>query len=222
MDLQAFTKSDSLSLEGLMENKPDLFEPFKSWEELKPTFSLHTTGDCLLIRAHIEDGDFEKLLGIFQSKEEAMGAFLTLAMEYGWEEVPKGYCVYHAQEEGGRLIAGIKLGDKVQLYEQTNLEEMVQAMVRVSRIVVYSSEVLTYIKDIYPEVDSKAYVIAREIAKRVGRAPEIEELAKIYGLSVQRLEEKLELIDKLLENPIRLPWGEVELPHYSLPLGACQ
>ncbi len=158
--------------------------------------------------AHIEDEDFQKLLDIFPSKEEAMRAFLSFAMEKGWEEVPKTYCIYHAQEEEGKLITGIMFDGNISLYQQTTVEQMVQLMASLHRVIVYSYEVITYIKDIYPEIDQKAYVIAVEIVKRLGRAPELSELAKIYGMPYESLEEKLPLIEKLLINPIRTPYGE--------------
>ncbi|RME11005.1 MAG: hypothetical protein D6804_03675, partial [Aquificota bacterium] len=170
----------------------------------------------------IEDGDFERLTGIFQSREEAMGAFLSVAMEHGWEEVPQTYCIYHAQEANGKLMAGLKFGQEVNIYEQTTVEQMVQLMARVHRVVVYSSDVVTFIKDIYPEIDQKVYVIAREIARKLGKAPELEELAKIYGMPAESLEDKLKLIEKLLQNPVRTPYGELELPPFSYPLAECE
>ena len=201
---------------------PASLEPFPDWQELSPTFEKHPLEECTLLVATIEDKDFDKLLHIFQSREEAMGAFLSVAMEHGWEEVPQTYCIYHAQEIDGKLIAGIRLEGQTSTYEQTTVEQMVQTMARVHRVVVYSSEVLTYIKDIYPEIDQKAYVIAREIAKKLGKAPELEELAKIYGMPIESLEEKLNLIEKLLENPLRTPYGEVDLPPFSYPLTGCE
>lgn len=197
-------------------------EPFASWQELSPKFSTEKVNDCFLIVAHIDDADFEPLTSIFQSKEEAMGAFLTLAIEHGWEEVPESYCIYHAQEVEGKLFAGLLFNGNINIYEQTTVEQMVQTMARVHRIVVYSYEVVTYIKDIYPEIDQKVFSIAREIGKRLGKAPELEELAKIYGMEIKSLEDKLRLIEKLLENPVRTPYGEVSLPSFSYPLVECE
>lgn len=201
---------------------PASLEPFSDWQELSPTFEKLPIGDCTLLVASIRDEDFDKLLHIFQSREEAMGAFLSVAMEHGWEEVPQTYCIYHAQETNGKLIAGLSIEGQRSTYEQTTVEQMVQTMARVHRVVVYSSDLLTYIKDIYPEIDQKAYVIAREIAKKLGKAPELEELAKIYGMPIESLEEKLSLIEKLLENPLRTPYGEVNLPPFSYPLAECE
>lgn len=197
-------------------------EPFLDWQELSPTFERYPFGDCTLIVASIEDKDFDKLVGIFQSKDEAMGAFLSVAMEHGWEEVPQTYCIYHAQEMDGKLLAGLKWNGQVNTYEQTTVEQMVQTMAKVHRVVVYSSDVVTFIKDIYPEIDQKVYVIAREISKKLSKAPELEELAKIYGMPFESLEDKLNLIEKLLENPVRTPFGEVELPPFSYPLKDCE
>lgn len=170
----------------------------------------------------IKEQDFDPLVGVFQSREEAMGAFLSFAMEHGWEEVPQTYCVYHAQEIEGKLIAGLLFQGQVNTYEQTTVEQMVQVMARVHRVVVYSYEVVTYIKDVYPDVDQKVYAVARELAKVLNKAPELEELAKIYGVPLESLEDKLRLIDKLLENPVRTPFGEVNLPPFSYPLRACE
>ncbi len=201
---------------------PKKLEPFLDWQELSPSFETLSFGDCTLLIATIEDEEFDKLLHIFQSREEAMGAFLSVAMEHGWEEVPQTYCIYHAQEVDGKLIAGVKLKDQVSFYEQTTVEQLAQILAKVHRVVVYSSEVLTYIKDIYPDIDHKTYSIAREIAKRLGKAPEFEDLGKIYGMPFESLEEKLNLIERLLENPVRTPYGEVELPPYSYPLVGCE
>lgn len=200
---------------------PEAMEPFASWQELSPKFEERVFGDCLILLASLEDSQFDRLVGIFQSREEAMGAFLTVAMEHGWEEVPETYCVYHAQEIDGRLVAGIMFDGSIETYEQNTVEKMVQVMAGVHRVVVYSSDVVTYIKDLYPEVDKKAFVIVRELSKRLLRAPELEELAKIYGMPCESLEDKLRLIGRLLENPVRTPFGEVELPPFSHPLGDC-
>lgn len=88
---------------------PASLEPFPDWQELSPTFEKLPIGDCTLLVASIQDEDFDKLLHIFQSREEAMGAFLSVAMEHGWEEVPQTYCIYHAQEINGKLIAGLSI-----------------------------------------------------------------------------------------------------------------
>ncbi|MFN3870889.1 MAG: hypothetical protein ACK4MW_05340 [Aquificaceae bacterium] len=201
---------------------PKGLEPFESWQELSPSFEKQKIDDCFLLIAYIEDEEFQKLLNIFPSKEEAMGAFLSFAMEMGWEEVPETYCIYHAQEEKGKLIAGIMFNGNISLYEQTTVEQMVQTMARLHRVIVYSHEVITYIKDIYPEIDQKAYVIAVEIAKRLGKAPDLSELAKIYGVPYESLEDKLQLIEKLLINPVRTPYGEVSLPSFNYPLKDCE
>lgn len=99
---------------------------------------------------------------------------------------------------------------------------MAQLMAKVHRIVVYSYEVVTFVKDVYPDIDIKVFVIARQIAKRLGKAPELEELARIYGMPADNLEDKLRLIERLLENPVRTPYGEMELPPFSYPLEDCR
>ncbi len=197
-------------------------EPFASWQELSPVFYIEKVDDCSLVVAKIEDENFDSLLGIFRSREEAIGAFLAFAFEHGWEEVPESFCIYHTQESNGKIIAGLLWKGRINLYEQSTVEQMIQTMARVHRIVVYSYEVVSYIKDIYPDIDKKVYSIAREIAKRLGKAPELEELAKIYGVSLKDLEDKLKFIEKLLENPVKTPFGEVRLPPVSLPVVGCE
>ncbi|MCS6999135.1 MAG: hypothetical protein RMH93_06485 [Aquificaceae bacterium] len=201
---------------------PNLLEPFVSWQEISPRFEEKRFDDCYLLIADISEDNFDSLVGIFQSREEAMGAFLTVAMEQGWEEVPETYCVYHAQEVGGKLVAGLMFDGQISTYEQTTVEQMVQVMAKLHRVVVYSYDVVTYIKDIYPEIDQKVFVLARRVAKVLGRAPELEELAKIYCMPLQSLEDKLRLIDRLLENPVRTPYGEVNIPPFSYPVVDCE
>jgi len=203
----------------LREMYPERYSLLENWDELNPSFDVRSLDQGrYLIFLEVPDEDFEKLTHIFPSKEEAMGAFLTAAMEAGWEEVPSSYVVYHADFEDDRLIAAIKTEEGVLKFDQLHLEDMIRRMLRYPRIIVYSSDVLTYIKDVYPEVDSKAYVISREIAKEKGRAPDLRDLGKIYGVDVSTLEGKLELLEKLLENPVKLPDGEVNLRPYFYPL----
>ncbi|MFN3976972.1 MAG: hypothetical protein ACK4LT_07930 [Aquificaceae bacterium] len=43
----------------------------------------------------------------------------------------------------------------INLYQQTKVEQMLQIMTSLHRVVVYSYEVITYIKDIYPDIDQE-------------------------------------------------------------------
>ncbi|MDQ7039013.1 MAG: hypothetical protein Q9N26_07450, partial [Aquificota bacterium] len=192
--------------EFLRDNYPERFSLIENWSEL--SFRLHSKRidrERHIVFLEVDEVEFEKVAGIFPSKGDAIGAFLTTAREAGWEEVPERWVLYHAQFEGDKLIAGIKTEEGVLKFDQLHLEEMIQRMIRYPRIVVYSSDVLTYIKDLFPEVDHRAYVIAREIAKKVGEAPSLEDLGKVYGVDTSSLEGKLDLIERLLKNPVRLP-----------------
>ena len=203
----------------LRERYPERYSLLEAWEELDFSLSAEKVGDdSYILFLGVSEEGFEKLQDLFPSKEEAKGAFLTTASEMGWEVVPDSYILYHAQFEGDRLIAAVKGKEGITLHDQLRLEEMIQKMLRYPRIIVYSSDVLTYIKDLYPEVDSKAYVVSREIARKRGRAPKLEDLGKIYGIEVSSLENKLRLIEKLLKNPVKLPDGEVHIKPYHYPL----
>ncbi len=203
----------------LKEHYPEKYAILENWSELDIKLSAEKIGnDEYLVILEVPDEEFLKLEGIFPTKDEAMGAFYTMALESGWEEFPSRYVIYHAQFEEDKLIAGIKTENGISKHEQTNLEPMIQTMARYPRVIVYSGEVLTYIKDLYPEVDSKTYVIAREIAKVAGNAPDLEDLGKIYGIDTSSLEGKLELIEKLLNNPVKTPSGEINIRPYYYPL----
>ncbi len=207
--------------EELKNRDPQRYSLLENWSELKMELRAEPLeGGKYIVFLKIAPHEFEKLTSIFPTKEEAMGAFLTTAQELGWEPVPRKYAVYHALFEGDKLIAGIKTEEGISKHDQLHLEEMIQKMLRYPRIIVYSSDVLTYIKDLYPEVDSKAYVVSREIARLVGSAPDLADLAKIYGKDVSTLEGALELIEELIKEPVRLPGGEVKLKPYYYPLEA--
>ncbi len=222
MRLQAVIKSDSQiddAVAFIKESYPELHSLLENWEELEFKLTSKALDDnTYILELEVEDSEFEKTLGIFQSLEEAIGAFLTTAEERGWERVPDRYAVYHAQFEGDVLIAGIKTEEGISKYDQMSLEKMMEKLVRYPRVVAYSSDVLTYIKDLFPDIDSRAYVVAREIAKAVGSAPELEELGKIYGVDTSTLEGKIELIDKLTRSPVKLPSGEVNLKPVYYPV----
>lgn len=197
-------------------------EVFQNWEELTYTLKVLPYGECYLALVEIPEEDFEKLIGIFQSKEEAMGAFLSNAFEYGWETVPESYAIYHAQFDGDKLLAGLlPKGENPSIFDHLHLENMIKEMTKYPRIVVYSYDVVTYIKDIYPEVDNKLYVIAREISRIKGESPDLEELAKLYCVKLQSLEDKLRFIGELVTKPLRLADEEIDLPPISKPTLIC-
>ena len=222
MKLQTLIKSegeieDVSSL--LKEEYPEKYALLENWEELNASLSADKVEDGkYIVFLDVPEEEFEKLTHIFPSKEEAVGAFLTAAMEAGWEEVPTSYVVYHADFENGKLIAAIKTEEGVFRFDQLHLEEMIKRMLRYPRIIVYSSDVLTYIKDVYPDVDSKAYVVSREIARKRGKAPDLEDLGKIYGIDTSTLEGKLRLLEELIKNPVKLPEGELDIRPYYYPL----
>ncbi len=208
-------------MEFLKKNYPDKFSLIENWSELNVNLRAEPIDEeRKILVLEVPREEFDKVASIFPSREDAMGAFLTTAREAGWEEVPERYVIYHAQFEGNKLIAGVKTESGVFKFDQTHLEQLIQTLMRYPRIVVYSSDVLTYIKDLYPEVDMRTYVVAREIARKVGRAPSLEDLGKIYGVDTETLEGKLELIDRLLTNPVKLPEGQVDLKPFYYPLEA--
>ena len=208
--------------EFLKEHYPERYALLENWKELEGRLTLEPIGENKYIVIYeIPDEEFKKDADIFGGLEQAKGAFLTTALEHGWEEVPTRYVVYHADfEEGGtKLLAGLKTEEGISVYDQLRLEEMIKRMSQYPRVIVYSSDVITYIQDIYPDIQSKAYVIAREIARKLGKAPEIEELGKLYGIDTSTLEGKLKLIDELSKGIVKLPTGEeIKLKPYWYPL----
>jgi hypothetical protein len=190
----------------------------KNWEELTYKLTEEPYEGKLILTLEIPDEDFEKLTEIFSSPRDAMGAFLTTAQEHGWELIPTEYAVYHAEYDGNRVIAGLKTPEGISVHDQLHLEELIRKMASFPRIVTYSGEVLTFIKDLFPEADSRAFIIAREISRKGIRAPDLEDLGRIYGIDTSTIEGKLNLIDSLLENPIRTPEGEVFIKPFYLPL----
>ncbi|ADC89084.1 hypothetical protein Thal_0450 [Thermocrinis albus DSM 14484] len=211
-----------MKLQAVDRDRERLLELFRVWEEVSYTLHEGHHNHCRILYAHVDDESFDRLLHIFPSREEAMGAFLSYAQELGWEEFPTTFVVYDVEWDGNSLLAGIKTKEGVEFYTQTQLENMVRKMAVHHRVVVYSSDVLTYIKDIYPEVDSKSYVIARIIAKMTGSAPDLEQIARLHRVSVGTLEERLNFIEELVGNVVRLPQGELQLPSISLPLGCLE
>ncbi|WP_340690838.1 hypothetical protein [Hydrogenobacter thermophilus] len=204
------------------EEKQEKLEFLKNWEEIVYRVEVSEYEGCYLMVMEVPDEEFEKLTNIFQSKEEAMGAFLSNAMEYGWEVVPDSYVVFHAQFDGDKLLAGLLPKDKdPAMFDHLHLEEMVREMAKYPRVVVYSYDVVTYIKDIYPEIDSKLYVIAREISKVKGKAPELEELAKMQSANMETLEDKLKFIEELITKPIKVDHEEMVLPPITRPTLIC-
>ena len=194
----------------------EVSELFKDWQELSYEFETKELDNCLSIEVRIEG--FDTLIGIFSSKDEAKGAFLSLAEELGWEKVPESFVYYHAIFDGNKVLAGIKVDGKVSIYDQLTLENMIRELALRDRIVVYSMDVITYIKDIYPEVDRKVYSISKFIAQQGINPPELETLAKLHGVELNSLEDFLNFIESLAKGSVKL---EVKLPPLDAPTEAC-
>ncbi len=177
----------------------------KDWQELSYKLYSQPYGDCYLWFLEVSDEDFDKTLGIFQSREEAQGAFLSVAMENGWEEIPNSYAIYHAQFEGDKLIAAIKTEEGISKYEQTTLEELARKLAKYPRIVALSYDVVTYIKDVYPDIDFKLYLVSKELSKLGKPFPDTQG---------KTIEENINLIEKLLT--------EEGMPPISKPVEDCE
>ncbi|WP_448588304.1 hypothetical protein [Thermocrinis sp.] len=201
--------------------QPEVLELFKDWQELRYEIRTEEWGGCLVVEVDVDPNSFDPLVGIFSSKEEAMGAFLSLAEELGWEKVPESFAFYHALFDGAKVIAGVKVDDKVSTYDQLSIENMIRELAQRDRIVVYSVDVITYIKDIYPEVDRKVYSISKAIAEKGMNPADLKVLAKLYGKELSSLEDYLNFIEFLTKGPVRLPEGEVQLPPLDTPIEPC-
>ena len=205
----------------LLDERSEVQELFKEWQEIDYEFKTQEINNCLVLEVSLNPESFDALIGIFATKEEAMGAFLSLAEELGWEKVPESFAFYHAIFDGNKVIAGIKVDGQIYTYDQLNLEAMIRQLASKDRIVVYSMDVLTYIKDIYPEVDRKTYSISKAIAQKAMNPPDLDILAKLYGKELRSIEDYLDFIEELTKAPIRLPEGEVQLPALDGPTQAC-
>jgi len=77
------------------------------------------------------------------------------------------------------------------------------------RVIIYQSAISTYLKDVYPAIDSVAYIGCPR--------PELLDLAKIYGFSLNTEENETKLIKKLLEDQRGL-CKDKSLPPLEIPL----
>ncbi|WP_448583822.1 hypothetical protein [Thermocrinis sp.] len=205
----------------LLDERSEVLELFKEWQEISYELKTQEFDNCLVLEVSVSPKSFDTLIGIFSTREEALGAFLSLAEELGWEKVPESFAFYHAIFDGNKVIAGIKVDGQIYTYDQLSLEDMIRQLASKDRIVVYSLEVITYIKDIYPEVDRKTYSISKAIAQKMMNPPDLSILAKLYGKELKSIEDYLNFIEDLTKAPIRLPEGEVELPPLDAPTQAC-
>ncbi len=205
----------------LLDERSEVLELFKEWQEISYELKTQEFDNCLVLEVSVTPKSFDTLIGIFSTREEALGAFLSLAEELGWEKVPESFAFYHAIFDGNKVIAGIKVDGQIYTYDQLSLEDMIRQLASKDRVVVYSLDVITYIKDIYPEVDRKTYSISKAIAQKMMNPPDLSILAKLYGKELKSIEDYLNFIEDLTKAPIRLPEGEVELPPLDAPTQAC-
>ncbi|MEN3034411.1 MAG: hypothetical protein ABDH18_05430 [Aquificaceae bacterium] len=183
MKLQIALRAENPSLEFLRVSNPAIFEPFDSWSELEVKFELKKLdNDCYLLTAEIQDSSFEALSQIFGSKENALGAFLTLAVERGWEEFPSNILFLHIWEENGMTIASVYSQGELELFKHDNLEALSRKLASANRVVVFSMDIVAKVRDVFPGLEGKTYSISRHLS-----AKELENnsLKDFLGDSVQ-------------------------------------
>ncbi|MCS7084312.1 MAG: hypothetical protein NZL90_04950 [Aquificaceae bacterium] len=210
MKIQIAIRTESPTLESLKESNPEIFEPFESWSELSFEFSLQNLqGDCWLLIAKAEDDSFETLSPIFGSKENAIGAFLTLALEKGWEELPDRILFLHIWEENGTLFAATYFEGQTELFKHDNLEALSRKLASANRVVVFSIDVVAKIRDVFPNLEAKTYSISRNLSNTELENTSLEELlgAKVDGIDIPKHLEALtnDLVSRGLIKPVWLP-----------------
>ncbi len=193
---------------------------FENWPEISYTTEIKTfkVGDDNISVFYIKPNqeDFSKVEG-FESKEEAMGAFKTLAIEYGFEELPQNIAILHASFDGDKLFMLLKAknDDNIERFDQLSVEKLTKKLADFQRVVIYSSAVLTYITDLYPAINEVAYVIPQKLSELGYSTPELKDVAKIYGFSINTPEDEVRLIEKILEDSKGIsgkPIPPLELP----------
>lgn len=201
----------------------DIKSLFEAWPEISYKIRVKPieVGDDTINVVYIEtnDEDFNKSVGVFESKEEAMGAFRSFAYELGFEDYPINIAFLHAGFDGDKLFLFLKAknDDNIKQFDQLSVEKLTKELPNYQRVVIYQSAVLTYLKDIYPAIDNIAYVIPHKLSSIGCQTPELSDLAKIYGVSLNTKEDEIRFIEKLLQDPKGL-CKDKELPPIDIPL----
>ncbi len=201
----------------------DVKKLFEAWPEISYELTVKSikVGDDSVNVVYVKtnDDDFEKAVGIFETKDEAMGAFRSFAYELGFEEYPQNIAILHSDFDGNRLILLLKAKNDsdIKTFDQLSVEKLTKELPGYQRVIIYQSAVLTYLKDVYPAIDSIAYVIPHKLSNIGCPTPELSDLAKIYGIPLNTKEDEIRLIEKLLEDPRGL-CKDKSLPPVELPL----
>lgn len=201
----------------------DVKSLFEAWPEISHEITVKSVkvGDDTINIVYIKtkDEDFEKAVGVFETKEEAMGAFRSFAYELGFEEYPKNIAILHSDFDGDKLFLLLKAknDNNVQKFDQLSVEKLTKELPNYQRVVIYQSAILTYLKDVYPAIDSIAYVIPHKLSSIGCPTPELQDLAKIYGFPLNTKEDEIRLIEKLLEDHRGL-CKDKSLPPVEIPL----
>jgi len=159
----------------------DIKNLFEAWPEISYKVSIKP----------VKVGD--ESVGVFESKEEAMGAFRSFAYELGFEDYPTNIAFLHAGFDGDKLFLFLKAknDDNIKQFDQLSVEKLTKELPNYQRVVIYQSAVLTYLKDIYPAIDNIAYVIPHKLSNIGCQTPDLSDLAKIYGVSLNTKEDEI-------------------------------
>lgn len=205
--------------ENIKEQLKDIFEAWPEISYSTQTKHFEVNGKSINVFYLIpKEEDFEKIDG-FESKEEAMGAFKTLTLEYGFEETPHNIAILHAIFDGNKLFMLFKAinDDKVEKFDQLSVEKLTQKLQNFQRVVIYSSVVLTYLTDLYPSINETAYVIPKYLSEMNCHIPELKDVAKIYGIPINIPEDEIKVIQKIVEDSKGICNGKA-LPPMEIPI----
>jgi len=201
----------------------DVKSLFEAWPEISYKISVKPieVGDDTInvVYLDVNDEDFEKAVGVFEAKEEAMGAFRSFAYELGFEEYPTNIAFLHADFDGDKLLLFLKAknNDNIETFDQLSVEKLTKQLLDYQRVVLYQSAILTYLKDIFSAIDSMAYVIPHQLSSIGCQAPDLKDLAKIYGVSLDTKQDEITFIEKILEDMDVVCKGK-KLPPIEAPL----
>ncbi len=203
-------------------------ELFTQWPAVNPVFTCEKApnrdaagGYAYRLEAAIPAETFNTLLPGFLSAD-ARVIFIGSALETGWDVVPEEdeVAYLYAKFQNGELKSVCKFWGEVRHYETRG--QLLPNLVRFKRIVVLTPDILPFMEEAFSVFSQRCYVIG-DVARRVaGKFDDLNELARLNGVTLSGMAAHITLMEKLTAEEAVLRAGRFRLDPVFWPIFTSQ
>ena len=200
-------------------------ELFGKWKDLPVEFFPERTPSrdrseeaAYLVRADVPDEVFSSLLPGF-SEADARFVFIGSLLEHGWETVPREEDVafLYGEYVDGDLQSMLKFDGEIRRYTMRS-QLMPNINRRFTRFVVLFPDIISYIQEANSNFPRQCYVVSQVVTRVAGKMDDVETLATLNGVRLERMEDYISLMEKIAGKEVVLSHGRFRMEPVSWPI----